>query len=207
MSQYFTIHPENPQVRLLTQSAAILRDSGVIIYPTDSSYALGCRMGDKDALDRIRQIRQLPGNKPFTLVCRDLSEISTYAQIINADFRTMKSLTPGPYTFILKAKHDVPKRLQDSKRRVIGIRVPDNPITQGLLDAIGEPIISISLVLPDQELPENNPEIFAEKLEKRVDLIIDGGPGGLDFTTVIDMTGPESIVLREGKGFENLSMN
>ena len=207
MAQYFRIHPETPQQRLLVQSACILRDSGVIVYPTDSSYALGCRMGDKNALERIRQIRQLSDKKPFTVVCRDLSEISSYAQIDNTTFRTMKSLTPGPFTFILKAKRDVPKRLQGAKRQGIGIRVPDHPIAQGLLDILGEPIISISLVLPEQDLPENDPALFAEKLGNRVDLIIDGGVGGLDFTTVIDMTGQDSVVMREGKGFEQLALN
>lgn len=207
MSQYFTIHPENPQSRLLAQSASILRDSGVIVYPTDSSYALGCRMGDKSALDRIRKIRQLSDKKPFTLVCRDLSEIANYAQIDNPVFRAMKSLTPGPFTFILKAKRDVPKRLQGNNRHGIGIRVPEHPITQGLLDALGEPFISISLVLPGQELPENDPELFADKFKNRVDLIIDGGVGGLDFTTVIDMTGDEQVIIREGKGIEQLSLN
>lgn len=206
MSQYFSIHPENPQARLLEQAASIVRKSGVIVYPTDSSYAIGCRMGDKESLDRIRQLRKLPASHHMTLVCRDLSEIGNYTQLDNAAFRMMKSLTPGPFTFILKAKKDVPRRLQDQKRRTIGIRVPDNRITQGLLDALGEPLISISLVLPDQELPENEPETIAEKLGKRVDLILDGGACGLDFTTVIDMTTAEPSILREGKGYDRLAL-
>ena len=206
MSQFFSVHPDNPQQRLLAQSASILREGGVIIYPTDSSYALGCRMGEKQALDRIRQLRNLPTAQHMTLVCRDLSEIANYAQLDNAAFRLMKSLTPGPYTFILKAKKDVPKRLQDPKRRTIGIRVPDNLITQALLEALGEPLISISLVLPGEELPENEPELFVDKLGNRVDLIVDGGSGGLDFTTVIDMTAGEPVVIREGKGFDRLAL-
>lgn len=206
MAQYFSIHPENPQHRLLAQSASILREAGVIVYPTDSSYAIGCRIGEKEALDRIRQIRQLPASQHMTLVCQDLSEIANYAQLDNAAFRMMKSLTPGPYTFILKAKRDVPKRLQHPKRRTIGIRIPDNRITQDLLETLGEPLISISLVLPDQELPENEPELFAETLGNRVDLVIDGGAGGLDFTTVIDMTGAEPLVVREGKGADQLAL-
>lgn len=206
MSQYFSIHPDNPQARLLQQAAEIVRRSGVIVYPTDSSYAIGCRMGDKDSLERIRQLRKLPASQHMTLVCRDLSEIANYAQLDNTAFRMMKSLTPGPYTFILKAKKDVPRRLQDQKRRTIGIRVPDNRITQGLLDALGEPLISISLVLPDQPLPENDPEMIADKLGKRVDLILDGGAGGLDFTTVVDMTTAEPSILREGKGFDRLAL-
>lgn len=206
MSQYFSIHPDNPQARLLEQAASIIRKSGVIVYPTDSSYAIGCRMGDKESLERIRQLRKLPPSQHMTLVCRDLSEIANYAQLDNTAFRMMKSLTPGPYTFILKAKKDVPRRLQDQKRRTIGIRVPDNRITQGLLDALGEPLISISLVLPDQPLPENDPEMIADKLGKRVDLILDGGAGGLEFTSVIDMTTAEPSILREGKGYDRLAL-
>lgn len=206
MSQYFTIHPENPQPRLLDQAAAIVRKSGVIVYPTDSSYAIGCRMGDKEALDRIRMLRKLPASQHLTVVCRDLSEIGNYAVLDNSAFRMMKSLTPGPYTFVLKAKRDVPKRLQDQKRRTIGIRVPDNRITQGLLDALGEPLISISLVLPEQELPENEPELFVDKIGKQVDVIVDGGAGGLDFTTVLDMTTSEHSIMRQGKGFDRLAL-
>lgn len=206
MSQYFSIHPDNPQARLLEQAAAIVRNSGVIVYPTDSSYAIGCSMGDKSALDRIRQLRKLPASQHMTLVCRDLSEIGNYTHLDNSAFRMMKSLTPGPFTFVLRAKKHVPKRLQDQKRRTIGIRVPDNRITQGLLDALGEPLISISMVLPDQELPENDPELIADKLGKRVDAIVDGGAGGLEFTTVLDMTTTEPSVLREGKGFDRLAL-
>ncbi len=206
MSQYLTIHPDNPQPRLLEQAAAVVRQSGVIVYPTDSSYAIGCRMGDKESLDRIRMLRKLPATQHMTMVCRDLSEIGNYAVLDNSAFRMMKSLTPGPFTFVLKAKRDVPKRLQDQKRRTIGIRVPDNRITQGLLDAMGEPLISISLVLPEQDLPENEPELFIDRIGKQVDVIVDGGAGGLDFTTVIDMTTPEPSVMREGKGFDRLAL-
>ncbi len=206
MAQYFSIHPDNPQLRLIDQSVTILQQGGVIAYPTDSSYALGCCLGEKSALDRIRQLRKIPPSQHMTLVCRDLSEIANYASLDNSAFRMLKSMTPGPFTFILKARQHVPKRLQDPKRRTIGIRIPDNPITQALLEALSEPMISISLVLPDTELPENDPEDIREKLGKQLDLIIDGGAGGLDFTTVIDMTGGEPIVVREGKGFSDLAL-
>ncbi len=206
MAQYFSIHPENPQLRLIDRSVTILQNGGVIAYPTDSSYALGCCLGEKSALERIRQLRKIPATQHMTLVCRDLSEIANYTLLDNSAFRMMKSMTPGPYTFILKAKRDVPKRLQDQKRRTIGIRIPDNLITQALLEALSEPMISISLVLPDEALPEHDPEQIEERLGKQLDLIIDGGAGGLDFTTVIDMTGIEPMVVREGKGFSDLAL-
>lgn len=200
MAQYFSIHSENPQSRLINQAVTLLREGAVIVYPTDSSYALGCCLGDKFALDRIRQIRKLPADRHMTLVCRDLSEIATYAQVDNAAFRMMKSMTPGPFTFILKAKRDVPKRLQHPKRRTIGIRIPDNPITLALLTALDEPMTSISLVLPGENLPETDPDTIRDKIGKQIDLIIDGGAGGLDFTTVIDLTDKEPSIIREGKG-------
>ncbi len=207
MAQFFTIHPDNPQPRLISQAVNILRDSGVIVYPTDSSYALGCCLGEKTALDRIRRIRDIPASQPMTLVCRDLSEIALYAQLDNAAFRLMKSMTPGPYTFILKAKKDVPKRLQHPKRRTIGIRVPENNVAQALLEELAEPMISISLVLPDEALPENEPDMIRDKLDKQLDLIIDGGAGGLDFTTVIDMSDRQPQIVREGKGAEQLALD
>ncbi len=207
MAQYFKIHNENPQVRLVTQAVAILRQGGVIVYPTDSSYALGCCLGEKTALDRIRKLRQIPAEQNMTLLCRDLSEIASYASVDNSAFRMMKSMTPGPYTFILKAKSDVPKRLQHPKRKTIGIRIPDNPISLALLEALGEPMISISLVLPNEDIPETDPEMIDEKIGKQVDLIIDGEAGGLDFTTIIDMTGDEPVILREGKGIADLALN
>ncbi|MCZ6803374.1 MAG: L-threonylcarbamoyladenylate synthase [Proteobacteria bacterium] len=207
MAQYFKIHLDNPEARLIAQSAAILRQGGLIVYPTDSSYALGCCIGEKVALDRIRHLRQLSPEHHMTLVCRDLSEISTYASIDNSAFRMMKSKTPGPYTFVLKAKRDVPRRLQHPKRRTIGIRIPDNPISLAILSALGESMISISLVLPGEVLPETDPEVINEKIGKQVDLIVDGAAGGLDFTTVLDLTGEEPSIIREGKGVSDLALS
>ncbi len=207
MAQYFKIHSENPQARLVSQSVSILRQGGVIVYPTDSSYALGCCMGEKTALDRIRKLRQIPAEQNMTLFCRDLSEIASYASVNNSAFRMMKSMTPGPYTFILQAKRDVPKRLQHPKRKTIGIRIPNNPISLALLSALGEPMISISLVLPNEDLPETEPDVIDEKIGKQVDLIIDGGAGGLDFTTILDLTGDEPVILREGLGVGDLALN
>ena len=206
MAQYFKIHNENPQARLVSQSVSILRQGGVIVYPTDSSYALGCCIGEKTALDRIRKLRQIPAEQNMTLFCRDMSEIATYASVDNSAFRMMKSLTPGPYTFILKAKRDVPKRLQHPKRKTIGIRIPNNPISLALLAALGEPMISISLVLPNEDLPETEPDVIDDKIGKQVDLIIDGEAGGLDFTTILDMTGDEPVILREGLGVGDLPL-
>jgi len=207
MAQYFKIHNENPQARLVSQSVSILRQGGVIVYPTDSSYALGCCIGEKTALDRIRKLRQIPAEKNMTLFCRDLSEIASYASVDNSAFRMMKSMTPGPYTFILQAKRDVPKRLQHPKRKTIGIRIPNNPISLALLTALGEPMISISLVLPNEDLPETEPDVIDEKIGKQVDLIIDGEAGGMDFTTILDMTGDEPVILREGLGVNDLALN
>jgi tRNA threonylcarbamoyl adenosine modification protein (Sua5/YciO/YrdC/YwlC family) len=204
MAQYFKIHMDNPQARLISQSVAILRQGGVIVYPTDSSYALGCCIGEKLALDRIRQLRQIPTDQNMTLLCRDLSEIAAYASVNNSAFRMMKSMTPGPFTFVLKAKRDVPKRLQHPKRKTIGIRIPDNPISLALLSALGEPMISISLVLPGEALPETDPEFIDVKIGKQVDLIIDGAAGGLEFTTILDLTGDEPSIIREGKGSDGL---
>ncbi len=207
MAQYFKIHNENPQARLVSQSVSILRQGGVIVYPTDSSYALGCCLGEKTALDRIRKLRQIPADQNMTLFCRDLSEIASYASVNNSAFRMMKSMTPGPYTFILQAKRDVPKRLQHPKRKTIGIRIPNNPISLALLSALGEPMISISLVLPNEGLPETEPDVIDEKIGKQVDLIIDGEAGGMDFTTILDMTGDEPVILREGLGLGDLALN
>lgn len=201
MSQFFEIHPDNPQKRLLAQAVAIIRKGGVIAYPTDSCYALGCLVGDKQAMDRIARIRKINANHNFTMVCRDLSEIATYAHVDNQTYRTLKSLTPGPYTFIMRATHEVPRRLQNSKRKTIGVRVPDNAICQALLDTLGEPMLSSTLILPDQEEAENDAHDIRSKLEHAVDLIIDGGPCGLEPTSVIniDQDGAMSV-LREGCG-------
>jgi len=200
VSQFFSIHPTHPQRRLLNQAAEILRAGGVIVYPTDSTYALGCRIGDRAAVDRIRAIRRLDALHHFTLVCRDLSEISYYARVDTSGFRILKRYTPGPFTFLLKATREVPRRLVHPKRRTIGIRVPDHVITQGLLEVLNEPLMSTSLILPGEALPLSEPEDFRGRLERLVDLIIDGGAGGLVPTTVVDLTEPTAVVVREGLG-------
>ena len=200
MAQYFEIHSENPQGRLVSQAATILRKGGVIVYPTDSCYALACLTGEKSAMDRIIRLRQLNDRHNMTLVCRDLSELSNFAIVGNTEFRMIKSLTPGAYTFLLKSTRDVPRRLQHPKRKTIGIRIPDNTIVSALLESLGEPILSTSLILPGQELPMNDPAEIRERLQGQVDLIIDGGSGGLSATTVIDLTQEPAQVVREGLG-------
>lgn len=207
MSLFISIHPKNPQSRLISQVVDIIRDGGVIVYPTDSCYALGCHIGNKEAMERIRRIRQTDKDHNFTLVCRDLSEISTYAKVENKTFRLMKALTPGPYTFILKATHEVPRRLQHPKRKTIGLRVPDHPIVQSLLESLGEPIMSSTLIMPGQSIPETDPETIHELLNHFVDLIVDGGNSDFEPSTVVDLMGEVPRVLRQGKGaitmFEN----
>ena len=207
MSQFFSIHPANPQPRLLKQAVEVVRSGGIIVYPTDSCYALGWQIGDKSALERIRRIRQKERDHDFTLVCRDLSDIATYARVDNWAYRLLRSLTPGPYTFILRATHEVPKRLQDPKRRSIGIRVPSHTIAQGLLDELGEPLMSSTLLLPGDELPLTEAEDIRERMQNLVDAIIDGGACGVEPTSVLDLSQGEVRVLRKGKGdvsaFEN----
>ncbi|HDR0626102.1 L-threonylcarbamoyladenylate synthase [Pasteurella multocida] len=201
MSQFFYIHPENPQIRLINQAMEILRAGGVIVYPTDSGYALGCMIGDKHAMDRIVQIRQLPEGHNFTLVCSDLSELSTYSLVNNMAYRLIKNNTPGRYTFILTATKELPRRLMTSKRKTIGIRVPDNQIALALLNALGEPILSCSLMLPGEEhVTQSDPEEIRDRLEKQVDLIIHGGYLGAEPTTVVDLTNDTPIIIREGSG-------
>ena len=201
MSQFFQIHPDNPQQRLIHQAVEVLRGGGVIVYPTDSAYALGCHIGDKKALDRIRAIRQVDKNHNFTLVCRDLSEISIYAKLTNNSlYRSLNAHTPGAYTFILNATSEVPRRLMHPKRRTIGIRVPSNPIAQMLLEEHREPIMSSTLILPNEEMPLTDPYDIRELLEHQVDLVIDGGYCGLEATSVIDMTGDVPEVARKGEG-------
>ncbi|GAA0406426.1 L-threonylcarbamoyladenylate synthase [Cocleimonas flava] len=200
MSQYFEIHPDNPQSRLIKQSVEIINKGGVIIYPTDSSYAIGCHLGDKKAMDRIRMIRQLDKDHDFTLVCRDLSEISHYAVVDNLNYRLMKSLTPGPYTFILPATREVPKRLLNPKRKTIGIRVPDNAVCSALLEELDQPIMSSTLSLPNDEYPLNDPYQIRLKLENMVDLIIDGGYSGHEETTVVSLTEDKPVIIRQGLG-------
>ena len=200
MGQYFEIHIDNPQARLIGQAAAILRQGGVIVYPTDSCYALGCLVGEKAAVDRIVRLRQLGERNNMTLICRDLSGISNFGKVGNAEFRLIRSLTPGPYTFLLKATRDLPRRLQHPKRKTIGIRIPDHNIVSDLLDSLGEPMLSTTLILPGDELPMNEPEEIRQRLINEVDLIIDGGYGGILATTVLDLTMDEPHVVREGLG-------
>lgn len=200
MGQYFKVHPVNPQLRLLNRAAEIVRAGGIVIYPTDSSYAFGWSLGDKAALERVRQLRGIERDHDFTLACRDLSDIATYARVENWAYRLLRALTPGPYTFVLTATHQLPKRLQDPKRRSIGIRVPDHTIAQALLDALGEPLMSSTLLLPNDALPLTDPEDIRDRLERHVDVIIDGGSCGIDPTSVLDLSRGEVIVLRKGKG-------
>lgn len=199
MSQFFYIHPDNPQTRLIHQAVEIIKKGGVIVYPTDSGYALGCAIGEKAAMDRIVAIRQLPENHNFTLVCHDLSEISLYAMVSNQSYRLIKNNTPNPYTFILPATKELPRRLM-TKRKTIGIRVPDNAIALALLEALGEPILSCSLMLPHTEVTESDPDEIRDYLEKRVELIIHGGYLGQQPTTVVDLTDETPLIIREGAG-------
>lgn len=200
MSQFFQIHPDNPQKRLIAQAAQILKEGGIIAYPTDSAYALGCHLDDKAALERIRRIRQLDDKHNFTLVCSDLSQASNYAKFDNNIFRMIKNHTPGAYTFILRATGEVPRRLQHPKRKTVGLRVPANNIALDLLAAHGEPIMSVSLILPGETQPMLDPYDIRETLEHEVDLVIDGGYCGLDPTTVIDLSGDEPVLIRRGVG-------
>lgn len=200
MSQYFKIHPDNPQPRLIHRAVELLRDGAVIVYPTDSSYALGCVIGAKAPLDRIRHIRDLGDKHNFTLVCRDLSEISIYAKVDNSAYRLLKALTPGPFTFVFKATHEVPRRLQHSKRKTIGIRVPHNTIAQALLTELNEPLLSSTLLLPGRDLPMSDPEQMRDRLQHQVDLVIDGGACGVDLTTVVDLVDGAPQLIRQGKG-------
>jgi tRNA threonylcarbamoyl adenosine modification protein (Sua5/YciO/YrdC/YwlC family) len=200
MSQFFQIHPDNPQQRLISRAVEIVRGGGVIAYPTDSAYALGCQLGEKSALERIRRIRRLDDNHNFTLICRDLSELGTYAKVNNSVYRLIRNHTPGPYTFILRATDEVPRRLLHPKRRTIGLRVPENPIAQMLLQTLGEPLMSVTLILPGDELPLTDPEMIRERLQHDIDLVIDGGICGAEPTSVIDLADDVPVVLREGRG-------
>jgi len=200
MSQFFQIHPDNPQQRLIDKAVEIINGGGVIVYPTDSGYALGCHIGDKTAMERIRSIRQVDAKHNFTLVCRDLSEIALYAKVENSAYRLIKSHTPGPYTFILKATKEVPRRLQNPKRKTIGLSVPDNLIAQSLLWTLGEPLMSSTLILPGDDMPLTDPYDIRDTLEHALDLVIDGGYCGFEPTTVVELIKDEPIVLRDGLG-------
>ena len=200
MSQFYQIHPDNPQARLIRNAADIIRGGGVVVYPTDSAYALGCQIGDKNALDRIRRIRKLDDRHNFTLVCSDLSEIATYARVDNAAYRLLRHCTPGPYTFILKATSEVPRRLMHPKRKTVGLRVPDNRIAAALLADLGEPLMSVTLIMPGDEYPLIDPYDIRDSLQHEVDLVIDGGYCGMEPTTVVDLADDTPMVLRVGKG-------
>ena len=200
MAQFFTVHPDNPQPRLIKQAAAMVRDGAVIAYPTDSCYALGCHLGDKDAVARIRRIRGLDDSHYMTLMCRDLSELARYARVDNVQFRLLKNNTPGSYTFILDATKEVPRRLQHPKRNTVGIRIPDHPVALALLEELGEPLLSSTLILPGEEQALNEAEEIRSHLDTQLDLVLDGGATGLEPTTVIDLTSDVPALLRRGKG-------
>jgi tRNA threonylcarbamoyl adenosine modification protein (Sua5/YciO/YrdC/YwlC family) len=200
VSQFFRIHPVNPQLRLIRQAVDIIRSGGVVVYPTDSAYALGCHIGDKQALTRMRRIRQLDDDHHFSLVCKDLSELGTYAKVSNTAYRMIRAATPGPYTFILEATREVPRRLVNPKRKTIGVRVPENQICHMLLEELNEPLMSSTMILPGDEYPLTDPLEIRDLLERQVDLIIDGGFCGLEATTVIDLEDDVPVIVREGKG-------
>lgn len=200
MSRIFAIHPDNPQSRLLRQAVAVIEDGGIIVYPTDSGYALGCALGNKSALERIRRLRQLDKHHNMTLVCRDLAQLGTYARVNNPIFRLLKAFTPGSYTFILNATSEVPRLMLHPKRKTLGLRVPENTIALSLLDALDAPLLSTTLILPGATAPLSEPEAIKDILGTQIDLIIDGGNCYSQPTTVVDLTGDYPVILREGKG-------
>lgn len=200
MTELIQIHPDNPQPRQIARVVSMMRSGGLVAYPTDCSYALGCHIGDKRAMDRIHRIRRTDKDHNFTLVCRDLSEIAVYARVDNWAYRLLKTFTPGPYTFILRATGEVPKRLQNPRRKTIGIRVPDHPVPLSLLEHLSEPIMSSTLMLPGDELPMTDPVEMAERLKGQVEAVIDSGAGGLVPSSVVDLSEDDVRVLREGKG-------
>jgi tRNA threonylcarbamoyl adenosine modification protein (Sua5/YciO/YrdC/YwlC family) len=200
MSIYLQLHPVTPQLRFVRQAVAVLRGGGVIVYPTDSCYALGCHIGDKAALERIRAIRETDRNHHFTLVCRDLADVGKYALVDNWQYRLLRAHTPGPYTFLLKASRETPRRLKHERRGTIGLRVPDHPVTAMLLTELGEPVMSSTLLLPGEELPRTDAKEIYELLEHRVDLVLDGGNCGLVPTSVIDLSGDHAAIVRVGRG-------
>ncbi len=200
MSQFFQIHPENPQARLIKQAAQIIRSGGVVALPTDSAYALVCQLDDKAAVEKLRRVRGIDDKHHLTLLCRDLSEISKYARVDNAQYRVLKATMPGPYTVILEATRDVPRRLSHPSRKTIGLRVPENLITLALLEELGEPLIGTTLQLPGDAHMLSEPDEVRERLQKQIELVIDGGAGLLEATTIVDLTGPEPVLVREGRG-------
>ncbi len=200
MSQFLRIHPDNPQLRLVRTAMDIVRDGGVIVYPTDSCYALGCAIGNRAGADRIARLRQQDKTDRLTLVCRDLSQISNYGRVENWTYRLLKSYTPGPFTFILKATREVPRRLKNASRKTVGIRVPDHPVPAALLEELSEPLMSSTLWLPGDDVPMTDAEEIRKRVENQVDAVIDGGNCGLEPTTIIDLTGDAPVVIRKGKG-------
>ena len=204
MSQFFQIHPENPQLRLVNQAVQIIKDGGIVALPTDSCYALVCHLDDKDAVTRLRRIRNVDDKHHLTLLCRDLSEISLYAKIDNQQYRLLKAATPGPYTFILEATKEVPRRLSHPSRKTIGLRVPENRIVHAVLEELGQPLLGTTLILPNEEEPLTDPEEVRDRLAKLVDLVVDGGACSLQPTTVIDLTGPAPVLQRQGRGDASL---
>lgn len=200
MSQFFQIHPDNPQARLIKQAAEIIRQGGLVVIPTDCAYALACRVGDKKATERVQRLRQLKASHNFTLLCRDLSELAEFAKVDNSQYRQLKAHTPGAYTFILEATRQVPKLLMNPKKRTIGIRVPNNAIAMALLAEMDEPLMTTSLIMPGDELPLSDPYDIRQMLEHDVDLVVDGGYCGIEATTVVDMTDEMPVVMRQGLG-------
>jgi len=200
MSQYFYLHPENPQARLIKQASQIIHSGGIVAVPTDSCYALVCHLDDKDAVLRLRRIREVDEKHHLTLLCRDLSEIATYAKVDNRQYRLLKAATPGPYTFILEATKEVPRRLSHPSRKTIGLRVPEDKIIHALLTELGQPLLGTTLILPKHELPLNDPEEIRDSLEHQIELIIDGGACSLEPTTVVDLTGEDVQLIRQGRG-------
>jgi len=200
MAQFFSIHPEQPQPRLIRQAAEILRAGGIVAFPTDAAYSLGCRVGDADAVARIRAIREVDERHHFTLMCRDLSEIAIYARVDNAQFRLLKATTPGSYTFILEGTKELPRRILHPKRKTIGLRVPDHAVPLALLEELNEPMLTSTLLLPGDDLPLNDPEEIRDRIEKRIDLVVECGACGLEMTTIVDLTGPAPELVRAGRG-------
>jgi tRNA threonylcarbamoyl adenosine modification protein (Sua5/YciO/YrdC/YwlC family) len=200
MAQFFSVHPEQPQPRLIRQTAEIIRRGGLVAFPTDASYSLGCRIGDAEAVARIRAIREVDESHNFTLMCRDLSEIATYARVDNMQFRLLKAVTPGSYTFILEGTKELPRRILHPKRKTIGLRVPSHPLPMALLKELNEPMLTSTLMLPGDDSPLNDPENIRERLEKRIDVVIEAGVCGLEMTTVVDLTGPVPMLMRAGRG-------
>lgn len=200
MAQYLGVHPENPQVRLIRRAAEIVQSGGVIAYPTDSCYALGCRIGDKEAAQRMRTIRGLPEGHHLTLVCGSLAQVAQYARVDDRHFRTMKRVTPGSYVFILAATKEVPRRVQHPRRKTIGVRLPDHQVVKALLDELGEPLLSSTLLLEGDDYPLNDADEIRARLDRRIELVLDAGPCGLEPSTVVDLTGDVPLVVRRGKG-------